>query len=164
MSQFVHLLTVLLKEMQKSGEFHNLEIAQLIRDCEHARAAVIMDGDRIIAYGAIEPHENSAWEIRRIFVAEDKRGNGHMRKVFEMLMCMVVPAVLLRRTLDARLFLISKNPAVRRTALKAGFVVVTKLYAPRAVGWAKRVGIGDRLPETAKKEYLQPSGDDGERW
>ncbi|MBI2613103.1 GNAT family N-acetyltransferase [Candidatus Kaiserbacteria bacterium] len=142
-------------EMLATGEFHpdGLNAITLKRDYEKGYGAIRTEGSRIIAYASVEdrtfdPHYPT-YEIRRVFVAKDKNGSKTAEELIaELIKRFTPPEEELPRRVPT-FFLISKNPAIWHIAMSLGFRAVTKFRMPNVREWAKRAGLGKRLPRSA---------------
>ncbi len=144
----------LVVEMVATGEFHpaGLDALVLERDHKERRADIETDGTRITAYAAIEERTFDPWyplyEIRRVYVASGN-GNGTAQKLIMGLIERFTPKEDESPRKNPSFFLISKNPVLWHIASKLGFRMVTKFTMPNVREWAKRAGLGKRLPRSA---------------
>jgi hypothetical protein len=140
--------------MVATGEFHpsGLEAQRLQSDYENGNAELVSEGDRIVAYAAVEHYPSAPWcpvyEIRRVFVASGN-GNGTAENLIGKLMARFTPSEEEKQKKNPAFFLISKNPAIWHIASKLGFRMVTKYTMPNVREWARAIGLGKRLPRSA---------------
>ena len=144
----------LVAEMVATGEFHpaGLDAKDLRRAHRRRQAAIRRKGRRIIAYAAIEDRTFDPlyplYEIRRVYVAGGN-GNGTAQKLIAKLIKRFTPKEEELPRKNPTFFLISKNPVLWHIASKLGFRAVTKFTMPNVREWAKRAGLGKRLPRSA---------------
>jgi|SRR3989338_4929059 len=144
----------LVAEMVATGEFHpaGLDALALKRDYEEGRANIETDGTRITAYAAIEDRtfdpKYPLYEIRRVYVADGSE-NGTAQRLIMKLIKRFTPEEGALPWENPTFFLISKNPKIWHIASKLGFGVVTTFTMPNVREWAKRAGLGKRLPRSA---------------
>jgi len=160
---------ILYDEMIASGEFHpdGLTVTQLMRDYLSHRAVVRTEGDRIVSYGAVQiyPSEDAHLhgpycELRRIWVAPRLRKTSRLcEDVVEMLLTVVR----MQGPNGGRPFCITKSLALGCVVGKYDFKPMTTLMMPHVGRWSKKIGLGDRLPDTALgTDMANPL--EGERW
>ncbi|MBI5457305.1 hypothetical protein HY971_01085 [Candidatus Kaiserbacteria bacterium] len=140
--------------MVATGEFHpaGLDALALERDYGEGRTVIRTEGSRIIAHASVEDRTSESqyplYEIRRVYVAAGN-GNGTAQEIIAELIKRFTPKEEELPGKNPTFFLISKNPALWHIASKLGFHVVTKFTMPNVREWAKRAGLGKRLPRSA---------------
>jgi len=110
---------------------------------------------RIEAYTALVKTRDPNWfEIALMYVDEKLQGNGVAKGLLTEVRT---------KKPGAKFFLISRDPAVWALARGAGFDPVTKRFFPEVEDWAKRLGLGEWLPDTALRDTV-PRLNREERW
>ncbi len=144
----------LVAEMVATGEFHpaGLNALALERDNDNGLSEIHTDGSRIIAHASVEERtydpQYPLYEIRRVYVAAGN-GNGTAQELIAKLIKRFTPKEDESPRKNPTFILISKNPVLWHIASKLGFRVVTKFTMPNVREWAKRAGLGKRLPRSA---------------
>lgn len=116
----------------------------------------------VFAAGPIKGHvarrktEDQFWqEISQIYVDEDLRGNGIVREMTFELIARTPPAI--------QFFSITSVRTVMTVFEECQMGAITKATMPDVEAWAERLGIRERLPESALSPD-PPQPRDKERW
>ncbi len=116
----------------------------------------------VFAAGPIRGHvarrktKDEFWqEISQIYVDEDLRGNGIVREMVFELIARTPPVI--------QLFGITSVRTVMSVFEECQMGAVTKATMPDVEAWAKRLGIHERLPDSALS-LSPPEPCDKERW
>ena len=110
----------------------------------------------IIAHVARRKTRDPLWqEVAQIWVDPEHQGNG--------LMSEIVAELIGKTPKSVRLFGITKVQSVMDLFMRSYLVPVTKCIVPEIEDWAAKVGLGDRLPETALR-WTPTNPTEGERW
>lgn len=152
------------QDMRATGEFNLSRLKQvLLRQTYYAGRAVVRpatDGcvprERIWAYAArLKTKDPKYQELAWFYVRKDKEGNKVLSEIVDELIAGAPP--------DVIFWGISKKVAAMSVFGRHGLVAVTKHNMPNVEEWAARIGLGDRLPESALWTS-PPEPKEGERW
>jgi len=151
-------------DMRKTGKFNpnRLKHVLLRQTCYAGRMEVrpATDGhvprEQIWACAArLKTKDPKFQELAWFYVQEGKEGNGALRDIVDNLIAKA-PA-------DIKYFGFSTELPAWKVFMRHGLVAITKYSFPGVEEWAKRLGIYDRLPETAFRTD-PPAPKEGERW
>ena len=141
---------VLSQCLRGAGGYYNARLTpRFLSSRYYARRAVIREtteikGDRIIeAYTALWPTYRKEWyELGTVWVTDTLRGNGVRARIMDEATNLAPEG--------ARLFLITAVGSITRSAQDLGFFPVTIRTHPSLLLWASEIGMGERLPSSAR--------------
>lgn len=130
------------KEMLATRAYNprGLDPQTLRSDWENCLGIVKWQGNRIVAHGALEKTNlPDVWQVRKIYVAQENRGNGLLSYVLDRLLQVRVCKK------STTLFAITADSKLLRALNKVGFEDPYTVTPAGIVDWAERVGFKDRL-------------------
>ncbi len=160
-------------DMLRTGMFHGPRLTSrfLAKNFYSDRAVVRVRADNPLRLGKMDYCAYITWlptadpiycEIALAYVAEDLEGKGLLKeitgKVLQLLPRIPVKGKPPEEWPRVSSFLITNNPAMMHVAATFGFRMVTKFTMPNVKEWAKRVGLGKRLPKSATARDPHHSG------
>lgn len=145
-------------ELRADGHYNaeGLDAQQLMNDCLRGMAVVGWDksGTRITAHGVVvKSRLGDTWQIRKLFVAGDHRGNGNGSAAIDNI---VRRLLLIPVCQSPTHFAITDNPKVVNVLEGHRFQLVRLETMPDVAKWAKLTGVYGRLPAS-----LRGDQDDG---